>query len=641
MSTGYQQMLHKFRQSLLRTVKPTVKGVVSVSALTAGTVTAVSTARYVIRQKRVEIKGNSEFSDHTRKEHEKHLISGMHAPFITENKELKELFLRYFSEYAHLLPESADKLAGQHALDTSVQIKSLKELKDSKAVSDLKIPSNFDDCPLVMVGGAPALMSAVASVEAEQAGAKVIYVNDERRFPIEYGSAWHIEEDGPAEAPTTYKPTTFLGVQGKRAFSSGEDLEAIQLTGFFPWRTLDWTGNIKHPLQWGAAFRVASYFQLRAWRTEAEKAAEMNKIISQCKWNEIFYNYLNQKLDGKLLLPGKGAIIVARNKQEVDDLHAQQKDLAKEGRPFYFLSKEEMLKRYGFVLEGLAYAEKPHDTVLSPKYRKLLSSYIQQKGGKIINGTLTTIYTDGVNEGGVAEYQKDGQKTFLPCKKIVMSLGNQQIRDINNKPLFDAISATGSSGLALVYTPTDYKLPRVSVCGGTNNLTVLSAEPIPVMHKGESKHLWLVRMTAGACITPLHRGKEGGYYDSTISLGLLSAVRNTLGLGCEIEMLTMYGCNRVVSKNGQISKLMPYPGMHVYFGAGGGGLTRAPNDTADFLPPAKVKELLWANSMGAGSKGVAVSTAALTAMTTKPREGTMVVNVEGEGVDSSTKVRPK
>ncbi|CAM4754954.1 unnamed protein product [Rotaria magnacalcarata] len=86
-----------------------------------------------------------------------------------------------------------------------------------------------------------------------------------------------------------------------------------------------------------------------------------------------------------------------------------------------------------------------------------------------------------------------------------------------------------------------------------------------------------MRFTAGACITPNVSDENAANYDGTIALGLVAAVRNTLGESCQIEPLIVHGCNRQVSRHGQISWIEPYPGIHVQYGAAGGGLTRAPD----------------------------------------------------------------
>lgn len=543
------------------------------ASVLAATATAASATTFLVHQKRAQIKGTCEFSEHTRKQHQEHLISGMHSPFITQNKQLLDQFHEHFGQFSHLLPKSAEQLQQQQALKTSVKISPLKECP-------IRVNASDSASTLLAVGGPPALITATASIGK---GKKIVYLNDERRWPIANGSAWHIEEDADAEAPTTYSPLTFMKNQILRAAINRESYEQIEKTGMFPWRTLDWIGNIKHPEQWLPAFKVALNFQMKNMKHPSVRQAEVEKVIERCRFNETFYHQLNEKVGGKLLLPGSGGIIVARNQAEIDDLYAQQKNLAKEGRAFHILSRDDLIKRFGFSLEGIAFAEKPHDKVLSPAYKQILSDYIKQEGGTVIDGTLMTVYTDAQNSGGIAKYRTpNGQEHYLPFGQLTMSLGNQEIRDFNNKPLFDIIGATGSSGLALVYTPTNYKLPRVSVFGGTNHVPLLSNEPVPVKYEGKDMHLNLIRFTAGACITPAYRGKEGGDHDSTISLGLVNTIYKTLGSDCKVKILTVYGCNRMVSKNGQTDWIQPYPGIYVQYGPGGGGLTRAPDLVASF-----------------------------------------------------------
>jgi len=546
----------------------------------AAAATATSATTFLIHQKRAKITGTCEFSEHTRQQHEIHFISGMHSPFITQNKNLLAHFHQNFEHFSHLLPKNAEELRKKQSLRMPVKISRLENFSDSRSVVSGK-------ADVLAVGGPPALFTAVASL---QEGKKVIYLSNEEGWPIANGSAWHIEEDADAEAPSTYSPVTFMKNQLLRTVMYRESYEEIERTGMFPWRTLDWVGNLKNPGQWLPAFRVATNFYLKNRKGPDFRQAELDTVIKRCRFNEKFYHTLNERLNGRLLLPGSGSIIVARNQAELDDLNAQQQNLVKEGRTLHFLSREDIIKRYGFALEGIAFAEKPHDKVLSPAYKKILSDHIRAQSGTVINGTLVEVFTDGKNAGGFAKYRNaDGHEYYLSFGHLIMSLGNQEILDFNNKPLFDLIGATGSSGLALVYTPPHITLPRVTVCGGTNHAPLLSDKPIPVMHEGKAMNLNLLRFTAGACITPAYRGNEGGDYDSTISLGLVNAVYKTFGSDCQVKPLTVYGCNRMVSQNGQTAWLQPYPGIDAQYGPGGGGLTRAPDLVAS-LDESRAKE---------------------------------------------------
>jgi hypothetical protein len=496
----------------------------------------------------------------------------MHEPLIPNSDQIS-LFKKYFPQYSHLLPVALDTFQQQQALKTPVQIKPLSEL------SDCSVSLDFQDAGTLVVGGAPALMSAVSIVKQDK---RVTYVNDDRRMPIAFGSAWHLEEDAETEAPTSYKPINFLANQIMRAGTGYVSYSSIEKTGMFPWRTLDWIGWMKHPEKWSVGIRVALAFQLQTMASLEQRKRMLQEVAEQCKANEKFYDALNKEVDGTLLLPGKGSLIVARDANEVADLNAIKINLEKEGRTLDILSREEITKRYGFVPHGLMYGEKTHDRVLSPRFMEILTRHIQKQGGKIINGTLMHVYTDNQQAGGVAEYRTpNGQRNLVPFSRLILSLGSQPILDSNNKPMFDVVAARGVSVLAHVYVPRSYQLPPVIVCGGTNHLTKLSEKPIAIQGEdGKPYDLYLMRMTAGACITPNVSERDAVNYDGTIALGLVTSARQTFGDQCKIEPITVYGCNRQMSQYGQTRWINPFPGVHIQYGAGGGGLTRAP-DFAD------------------------------------------------------------
>lgn len=511
------------------------------------------------------VQGEDGFSQHTRKEHKANLISGMHGPLMP-NREQHAIFMRYFPQYSHLLPTSLDAFRRQQALKTPVKI---------RALSDCPTVLNYENSGTLVVGGAPALMSAAASIKKDS---NLTYINDERRWPIAYGSAWHLEQDAETEAPTTFKPTTFMASQIRRATVGYVPHASIEKTGLFPWRTLDWMGWIYHPELWMSGIKLAVDFQLATMANPQQRQAMLQKLAAQCKANQGYYDALNEEVGGQLLLSGKGSIIVARNEEEIADLLAMKESLAKEGRELKLLSKTEMKERYGFVPSGQMYGEKTHDRVLSPNYMSILTTYIKKQGGKVINGTLTTVYIDHKTPGGIAEYQTtDGQKVLIPFSRLIMSLGSQPIFDEKDKPLFDVVAARGVSVLAYARVPTGYQLPPVIVCGGTNHVTKLSENPVMVQGEdGKQYDQYLLRMTAGACITPNVSSQDAVDYDGSVAVGLIASARQTLK-DCTIEPITVFGCNRQVSKHGQTNWMNPFPGIHIQYGAGGGGLTRAPD----------------------------------------------------------------
>jgi hypothetical protein len=519
-----------------------------------------------IKRHHDDISGKDRFSKHIREQHKEHLFSGMHEPLIPNPAQLV-FFQKYFPQYLHLLPSGLKVFKQQQALKTPVKIRPL---------SECPVTLNTTEADTLAVGGPPALLSAVAIVKQ---GKPLTYINDQRRMPIAFGSAWHLEQDAETEAPTSYRPTRFLSEQILRAGIGYVSHAAIEQSGLFPWRTLDWVGWIRHPEQWAIGMKVMFAFQLATMASGEQRQATVQKVALQCKANEQFYSSLDKELGGKLLLPGSGSIIVARNIEEVTELNAMKESLAKEGRTLNILSKKDMQRRFGFAPNGLMYAEKPHDRVLSPKFMELLSDHIQKQGGKVINGTLTTVYADDQNAGGVAEYRTmSGQRNFIPYSRLILSLGSQPILDHRDNALFDVVAARGVSILAQVTVPSGYQLPPVIVCGGTNHVTKLSEKPVIVQgDDGKSYDLYLMRMTAGACITPNVSDEDAVNYDGTIALGLVTAARQTFGQQCRIEPITVYGCNRQVSQYGQTNWINPLPGIHIQYGAGGGGLTRAPD----------------------------------------------------------------
>lgn len=536
-------------------------GYLTLFGVTAGTAINLR-SRY-----RDQIEGNDTFAQHTREQQRKHRFSGMHEPFITTNSKELELFQQHFSQYSYLFPKDVDTLKQRLSLKTPVKIKPLSECP-------IKSNLSSNDRHTVIVGGAPALVSGASMVKTDK---HLTYINDERQIPIANGSAWHLEQDAATEAPTGLLPHNFFLEQAIRATVGYGSHASAEQTGLFPWRTLDWIGWIRHPEHWLAAIKIAVGFQ---WSTMfGDRQMTLKDVAVQCVENEKFFENLNQELNGQLLLRDNGSIIVARTDQEVSELNKLRSDVTNEGRVLNILSKEEIVNRYGFLPKGLMYGEKVHDRVISPNFMKLLSGYIKQQGGQVVNGVLNTIYVDGQQPGGVAEYQStDGQKHLLPFSRLVVSLGRQTILKEDNKRLFDVVAARGVSILAHVYVPNGYRLPPVLVCGGTNHVTKLSENPVSVkMDDGKTYDLYLMKVTAGACITPNVTDESTPNYDGTIAVGLVSAARRTIGSECRIEPISVHGCNRQVSQYGQIHWIESSPGIHVQYGAGGGGLTRAPD----------------------------------------------------------------
>ena len=544
------------------------------------TTTALASMCIAVRNRfEDQLNGQDHFAEHSRLEHKKHPFSGMHAPYLTSNVQEQAVFKKYFSNFQYLLPSSIEQFKKKQALQTSVKILPLSSCP-------ISINEPLKDAPLLAVGGPPALVFAAVQAMNNK---RVDYLNDSRRWPIAKGSAYHLEQDATTEAPTTYTPINFLFDQSVRAIYKHISHSLVEKTGQFPWRTLNWIGWLQHPTHWWLGIKLALAVQL-SFNNKLEKEKIYLQVEKQCKENQRIYDQLNQALKGKLLLPGKGSLIVARTSEELDDLSRMKTQLTQENRILRQLSSKELIERFGFVPSGLQHFEKPHDAILSPNYQLLLEDYITSQGNEVLDATLVKVYVDSENStiGGIAEYQINGKSYFKTFSQIILSLGNQNVLDKNNNPLFNVVAARGVSVLAHVYLPEDYCLPPVLVCGTTTtHATKLSDQPITISRKDKKCHLYLVRITAGACITPNVSDENTADYDGTIAVGLISAVRLTLGNECEIEPLFVYGCNRQVCEHGQITWLNPYPGVHIQHGAGGGGLTRAP----DFLTKFEEKNL--------------------------------------------------
>lgn len=512
------------------------------------------------------VRGTDPFSVHTKSQIRVNPFSGMHKPYISTDPEELRMFEKYFASYKHLFPTS-EELAIKLSAKTPVKMRPMSALPE-----DVKITTT----DILAVGGPPALLSAAALIATGKPADSMTYICDEKGWPIANGSAWHLEEDGPTEAPTSYWPIMFMLDQVLRAIAWNRvTYESVEATGYFPWRTLDWAGWLTHPSEWFTGIKVGILFQLATLVSEEEKTALVARVGKQCKANEKTYHELNKLLGGKLLLPGSGSLIVARTPDEFDEMKAFEADLAKEGRVLKMLTKKEVSARYRFLPKGIAYAEKEHDLVLSPGYHKIVTDYIKAQGGLSINGVLTHVYTEPDKAGGIAEYKaEDGTSQYIKFNEMYMSLGAHPVLDEHDKPLFDVVAARGVSGLAYVDAPVGSKLPPVIVCGGTNHVTKLS-ESISVEKEGKSYDRYLVRMTASACITPAGASADGAHYDGSSALGLVSAMRHTLGDAFTVSPLVVYGCNRQVSRHGQSNWAKPHAGIMIQYGAGGGGLTRA------------------------------------------------------------------
>jgi hypothetical protein len=285
---------------------------------------------------------------------------------------------------------------------------------------------------------------------------------------------------------------------------------------------------------------------------------------------------------------------------EVDGIVSLKEGLEAEGRKLVILSENDIQNRYGFLLKGFLFAEKTHDKYLNPNFMQLLADRLAAKKCEVVNGVISNIYSDSPEAGGVLEYTVnggDGSPVFVPFKKLVLSLGAQRVLDGQGNTMVDIVAARGVSMLAFAYLPEDQILPAGTVCGATNHVTSL-AGPVPtgIVKDGKQMNAYLVKMTCSACITPTVLDDSGSNYDAVAATGLLAAARNVMG--CDFEVLTVWGCNRQVCRWGQghwfeaqaapgaktvelkdVGTHRPdrSSGVIVQLGAGGGGLTQGPS----------------------------------------------------------------
>jgi hypothetical protein len=106
-----------------------------------------------------------------------------------------------------------------------------------------------------------------------------------------------------------------------------------------------------------------------------------------------------------------------------------------------------------------------------------------------------------------------------------------------------------------------------------------------VQRAGRDADAYLLRLTASACITPNVTSRESANYDATCATGLVSAVRKTLD--CDLEVYSVWGCNRQMSRFGQTN--------WVSLGSGEGGMV------STHRPPALERGIVV--QIGAGGGG--------------------------------------
>lgn len=296
---------------------------------------------------------------------------------------------------------------------------------------------------------------------------------------------------------------------------------------------------------------------------------------------------------------------------EVGDMNVLEELCAREQRVLKILTPEDLRKKYGFVpANGLVFGDKLHDRILDPRFMRLIAEFLKTRGGTVIDGVATTVYTDDPEQGGYVAVNTTDPNTHtttsqvVPFANLVMSLGPQRIHDESGEPFIDLVNARGISAMGLIYMPEDVNIPAATVCGATNHITKIAGPVVttrPGDASGKKYNMFLIKLTCAACITPNIIDQTSAYYDSAAGTALMTAARQTFG--ADIDVLTMWGCNRQVSRHGELhwyslgaqngkadkkrlvvdngpNRRPGSTGVHFQLGAGGGGLTQGPS-----IPP--------------------------------------------------------
>ena len=240
---------------------------------------------------------------------------------------------------------------------------------------------------------------------------------------------------------------------------------------------------------------------------------------------------------------------------EYEEIRAMRKTLLKQGRQMQKLTQYHVDIKYGYEPKNMSLAvEKLYVRIMHPNFIKRVSEHIGSRGNSVIDGVVTAVYTDSPEGEGFVEYtlnsgKADENKVLVPYSKLVLSLGNEDILDENNKPLFDSIYSTSVSSLGMVYLKKGRKMPSSLAVGPANRVTNL-AGPVRVVRDQKDFECYLVRMSSGECFTPRTRSTSSSYYDSIVATGLVSAVRRWLS--CEMDVLSVWGCSSRFTNFGQM-----------------------------------------------------------------------------------------
>ncbi|HVY54000.1 MAG TPA: FAD-dependent oxidoreductase [Gammaproteobacteria bacterium] len=443
----------------------------------------------------------------------------------------------------------------------------------------------------IAVGGPPA---ATVALQVALNKRNVLYVCDANSHPIWAGAGNHGEPDGLTEAPAYtagHSPFSFIFRELLRLLRPCP-IENIT-TSSFSWLSLNISEWMKHPKEWLSGFQVAygSHRLYKKFYRELKKnkvPGILQKMRERAQLSGQYLNELNKFLGGNLIRTPRGSLLIAYSTKEWANLLKKQALLNQEGLALKPLTKEEVQLKYGFLpRHGIGFLEKRHDFIFQPDFYQNLLNEIKKRGGKVItNQRLNKIWVDtNPPHLGIMEFVNidDNSIQHQQFSNAHLSLG----ATLYKPNLYNLISVTGVSMNALLIGVA--LKGGAIVCGGTNHIVPLcQPEKILVRRPGSKEvtleDVTLVRLSAAANVSPLNRGVDWYTYNGQHALHLLHQVKKTLPINTELRVLSAYGCNRVIGKDGHQVEIHPQvkakgtniacDNITIQIGAGGGGLTQ-------------------------------------------------------------------
>lgn len=519
------------------------------SAITAGHFV------YTKRTTRIEVK--EDFSRHLSEQNKKHWLRDMSEPYV--NPAMLP-FLKKHEQFSHLVPDEKSK--EKAAMETPIEL-----------VDMSKCPVKLPQSPAILgAGGFTGLVStAYLLEEANAAGVPIVVISNQKGPRVGDWWAGVIELDTDAEQYTGMHPSTFLSRQLMRVFSP-EQMSEIQKTGRpRDWRSLDAVGFLMAgPIICGKAAWLAFKFELKQRNTD--RAAAAAKLSKELQLSKKMFEELNARTGDKLLI-GKDSLMVARTEEEARDLQGLKEYLAKESVQLQPITHEQVKDRY-MDFNGVSFAIKP-DFVMAANHPQILTGYLQKNGAIVHDAIIKRIFVEQNSKHRIAEYQThDGKIHYVAFQQMFGSFGNQKVKGLDGKPLFNLVRGQGFSALARIRYPVNVTMPACIFPGGISRRLVPLAPAQVINENGKQMNEQLWRITADACVMAPNQPESAQFFDPNHAMGVVKAVESTLGPKAQVDLILGTGCPRPVGEEGETYIQSPVPGMYITGGQGGGGGTR-------------------------------------------------------------------